>query len=65
MNEVTPIGLDLAKNIFQIHGVDALGEVMARRQLRRAQVIPFFRKLSPGPTGIEACAPSHCREEHM
>ncbi len=43
MNEVTTIGLDLAKNVFQVHGVNASGEVVIRKQLRRRQVIPFFR----------------------
>ena len=59
MNEVTTIGLDLAKNVFQIHGVDASGDAVIRRQLRRRQVIPFFRKLPPCLIGIEACATSH------
>ena len=45
MNEVTTIGLDLAKNVFQVHGVDGSGEVTIWRQLRRRQVIPFFDKL--------------------
>ncbi len=43
MKEVTTIGLDLAKNVFQVHGVDASGEVVMRRQLRRRQMIPLFR----------------------
>ncbi len=59
MNEVITIGLDLAKNVFQIHGVDGLGEVAIRRQLRRSQVIPFFRKLPPCLIGVEACPTSH------
>jgi len=59
MNEVTTIGLDLAKNVFQIHGVDASGDAVIRRQLRRRQVIPFFRKLPPCLIGLEACATSH------
>jgi transposase len=44
MNEVTTIGLDLAKNVFQVHGVDASGRAVVRRQLRRSQVLPFFEK---------------------
>ncbi len=44
MNEVTTIGVDLAKNVFQVHGIDASGQVVARRQLRRSQVLPFFEK---------------------
>ena len=59
MNEVITIGLDLAKNVFQVHGVDVKGNVMIRRQLRRGQVLPFFRKLSPCLVGVEACATSH------
>ena len=59
MNEVTTIGLNLAKNVFQVHGVDASGERVICRRLRRRQVIPFFRKLSPCLIGVEACATSH------
>jgi transposase len=59
MNDVTTIGLDLAKNVFQVHGVDASGETVICRQLRRRQVIPFFRTLPPCLIGIEACATSH------
>ena len=59
MKEVSTIGLDLAKNVFQIHGVDASGEAVIRRQLRRRQVIAFFRKAPPCLVGMEACATSH------
>ena len=59
MNEVSTIGLDLAKNVFQVHGVDEAGKVVVRRQLRRSQVIPFFKKLPPCLVGMEACATSH------
>jgi len=59
MKEVTTIGLDLAKNVFQVHGVDGLGEVVIRRQLRRRQVIPFFEKLPRCLIGVEACPTSH------
>ena len=59
MNEVITIGVDIAKSVFQIHAVDAAGEVCIRRQLRRRQVLPFFRKLPPCIVGIEACATSH------
>ncbi len=45
--EVTTIGLDLAKNVFQVHGVDDEGTGVIRRQLRRSRVLPFFRKLPP------------------
>jgi transposase len=59
MNEVITIGLDLAKSVFQVHGVDASGKTVIRRQLRRGQVLPFFKKLPPCLVGIEACATSH------
>lgn len=54
MKEITTIGLDIAKNAFQVHGVNEEGAVVVRRQLRRSQVLPFFRKLSPCLIGIEA-----------
>src|ERR1700753_2266124 len=57
--EVNTIGLDLAKNVFQVHGLDAVGDVVVRRALRRAQLLPFFAKLSPCLVGIEACGTSH------
>ncbi len=47
MKEVSTIGLDLAKSVFQVHGADDLGKVVVRRQLRRRQVLPFFKKLPP------------------
>ncbi len=59
MNKVTTIGVDLAKNVFQVHGVDASGEVVIRKPLRRRQVMPFFGKLTPCLIGVEACATSH------
>ncbi|KRP94646.1 transposase [Bradyrhizobium yuanmingense] len=51
--------LDIAKSVFQVHGVDAAGQVVVRRQLRRRHVLAFFQKLPPGLVGIEACASSH------
>ena len=59
MQAVTTIGLDIAKSVFQVHGVDAHGNVAVRRQLRRRQVLPFFEKLPPCLVGMEACASSH------
>src|SRR6266566_486047 len=59
MQAVTTIGLDIAKSVFQIHGVDAAGNVIVRRQLKRRYVLPFFQKLRPCLIGIEACASSH------
>jgi transposase len=57
---VGTIGIDLAKNIFQVHGVDAAGTVVVRKSLRRRQVLPFFSKLSPRLAGMEACGTGHC-----
>src|SRR5215510_9894706 len=59
MNEISTIGLDLAKNVFQIHGVDASGVVVLRRQLRRAAVEKFFARLPPCLVGMEACGSAH------
>jgi transposase len=59
MQAVTTIGLDIAKSVFQVHGVDAHGNVVVRRQLRRRQVLPFFKKLPLCLVGVEACATSH------
>jgi len=59
MQQVQVIGIDLAKNIFQVHGVDKEHEVRLVKQLRRNQVIPFFRKLEPCLVGMEACATAH------
>jgi transposase len=53
------IGLDIAKSVFQVHGVDADGQVVIRRQLKRRYVLAFFEKLAPCLIGIEACASSH------
>ena len=59
MKEAITIGLDLAKNVFQVHGVDASGKTVLRRQLRRGQVLGFFGKLPPCLVGLEACASAH------
>jgi len=59
MSEISMIGLDLAKNVFQVHGVDASGSVVLRRQLRRGAVEKFFAQLSPCTVGIEACGSAH------
>jgi transposase len=59
MQEVTTIGLDIAKSVFQVHGVDAAGKVIIRRKLKRRYVVVFFQKLPPCLVGIEACATSH------
>ncbi|MCP5022152.1 MAG: IS110 family transposase [bacterium] len=57
--QVTTIGLDLAKNVFQVHGITDSGEVAFNRALRRAQVLAFFERLDPCLIGIEACSTSH------
>src|SRR6187397_3474495 len=59
MQAVTTIGLDIAKSVFQVHGVDAEGKVLIRRKLKRRYVLAFFQKLPPCLVGIEACATSH------
>jgi transposase len=59
MQTITTIGLDIAKSVFQVHGVDAQGQVAIRRQLKRRYVLAFFEKLPPCLVGIEACASSH------
>jgi hypothetical protein len=57
--KITTIGLDLAKSIFQVHGVDATGQVVVRKSLRRSQMLPFFAELPSCLVGIEACGTSH------
>ena len=57
--QITTIGLDLAKNVFQVHGIDAHGKVVLRKQLRRAQVAGFFANLPPCLVGMEACGGGH------
>jgi transposase len=59
MQVVTTVGLDIAKSVFQVHGVDAAGQVVIRRQLKRRYVLAFFEKLPACLVGIEACASSH------
>jgi transposase len=59
MQSITTIGLDIAKSAFQVHGIDAEGNVVLRRQLKRRYVLAFFEKLPPCLVGIEACASSH------
>jgi transposase len=57
--QVSTIGLDIAKNVFQVHGADAAGKTVITRQLRRGQVIGYFEKLPPCLVGMEACATAH------
>src|ERR671911_3049652 len=56
---VSTVGLDLAKHVFQVHGIDQNGQVLIRRQLRRGELIGFFRRLPPCLTGMEACSTAH------
>ena len=56
---VTTIGIDLAKSVFQLHGVDEAGEVVFRKKLRRGGVLDFLRDLPPCLLGLEACASAH------
>src|SRR5277367_2814199 len=59
MVEIITIGLDIAKNVFQVHGVDGAGQVAVRRQLRRGEMVKFFGSLPPCLVGMEACGSSH------
>src|SRR5690242_5619742 len=59
MQAITTIGLDIAKSVFQVHGVDAESQVVIRRKLKRRYVLAFFQKLLPCLVGMEACATSH------
>src|SRR3974390_2750322 len=57
--QITTIGLDIAKNVFQVHGIDAAEKVVVMKQLRRGQVVAFFEGLPPCLVGMEACATAH------
>ena len=59
MGEITTVGIDLAKSVFQVHAVGADGKTVLRRQLRRAQMLAFFSTLAPCLIGMEACAGAH------
>ena len=59
MEAITTIGLDIAKSVFQVHGIDAEGNAILRHQLKWRYVLAFFQKLPPCLVGIEACASSH------
>lgn len=59
MEDISTIGLDIAKSVFQVHGTNAGGDVVVRRQVKRAQVLKFFASLPPCLIGIEACASAH------
>ena len=59
MSEITTIGLDLAKHVFQVHGIDAQGMTVLRKRLRRGQVLAFFSRIPRCVVGLEACATAH------
>lgn len=59
MEEISTVGIDLAKSVFQVHAVDAAGNVIVRRQLRRQQMLKFFEQLAPCVIGMEACGTAH------
>ena len=57
--KITTVGLDIAKRVFQLHGVDAAGKAVLRRKLQRSEVLAFFKALPPCLVGIEACGTAH------
>jgi transposase len=57
--QIAVIGLDLAKNVFQVHGIDDSGQAVLKRKLRRSEVLPLFAGLAPALVGIEACHTAH------
>jgi len=59
MEKISTIGLDIAKNVFQVHGIDEDGTVVVRRQVKRKQLVSFFSRLQPCLVGMEACATAH------
>ena len=65
MSEIITVGLDLTKNMFQVHGADRDGRALVRRKLRRAQVLGFFSALRPSLAAMEACGGSHFRAREI
>ena len=65
MSEITTIGLDLAKSVFQVHGIDDAGGIVLRKRFRRRQVVGFFAGLAPCLVGLEACATAHYWEREL
>jgi transposase len=59
MSEIITVGLDLAKNVFQVHGADTAGRAILRKRLRRGQVLEFFEHLRPCVVAMEACGGTH------
>ena len=65
MKQITMIGVDLAKNVFQLHGVDASHRPVLRRQLSRTQMLPFFARLPPCTVVLKACGTAHYRAREI
>jgi transposase len=63
--QIATIGLDIAKIVFQVHGINAAEKVVVRKQLRRSQVLGFFKALPPCLIGMEACATAHYRSREL
>ncbi|PLW76063.1 hypothetical protein C0081_16545 [Cohaesibacter celericrescens] len=59
MKEVTTVGIDIVKSVFQVHGISKEGEIIIRRKLRHSEVVAFFQRLPACLIGIEACASGH------
>jgi transposase len=59
MEEISTVGIDLAKSVFQVHAIDPVGNVIVRRQLRRQQMLKFFEQLKQCLIGMEACGTAH------
>lgn len=57
--KISTIGIDLAKSVFHVHGVDAVGQIVVRKKLRRAEVLKFIEAIEPCLIGMEACATAH------
>jgi transposase len=57
--KLSTVGIDLAKNVFQVHGIDQHGKVLVKKQLRRDQMATFFLNLPPSLVGMEACGSAH------
>ena len=57
--KITTVGIDLAKSVFQVHGVDERGKAVLRKQLKRAEMLKFFANLPPCLVGMEACGSAH------
>ena len=57
--KITTVGLDLAKSVFQVHGVDCRGKAVLRKQLKRSEMATFFANLPPCLIGMEACSSAH------